>query len=575
MTKIALVGLNARYSHSNLAIKYLKESTKDIKTVDIYDFTINDEIEKIIRVLLKQNYSHIGFSVYIWNKQEIFRLIKAIKNINQDTKIIVGGPEVSYDGKSLMVENDNIDYVLSGEGEESFRHLVHSLVNDKDPEHESILFRKDSEILGGTVPGIISNINHIPNLYMDEKYLDENKYVYYEASRGCPFRCAFCLSSTTAGVRFKNIETVLKELETLLNNNVKLVKFIDRSFNSNPKQKEIIQYLIDNDNGITTFHMELHPSLIKEEFIDLIKLARKDLFQFEVGLQTTNIKTAKEIERVGTYDEIHKICSDLIKVGAHIHIDLIAGLPYEDLESFSKSFNDLYNIKPDKIQLGFLKLLKGSRLRIDAGKYNYRFFEDAPYEFISNNWISYSEVLQLKAVEDVVERYYNEGFFSKTTEYLIQSNYKNAWDFYLSLSVYWDNNEYMYNNISRIELYNVLYRYCVQEHPEDLDIIAELLIYDYYKSGNRKSSKFVLSDFHKNIDKETIQELLRENANTIEGRTGIVVTEILKHSIIESFNINPKLDNKTFSKEFEDKVYIIFVNLQKTVEDIILKLERI
>lgn len=570
MTKIALVGLNARYSHSNLAIKYLKESVKDIKSVDIHDFTINDEFEKIIRILLKKEYTHIGFSVYIWNKIEIFKLIKMLKTINPDIKIIVGGPEVSYDGNILMETNANIDYVLSGEGEDSFRHLVSSLEKNENPNHKSILYRDGKDIIGGTALDIIPNVDDLPILYPDGEYLDENKYVYYEASRGCPFRCAFCLSSTTKGVRFKSIDIVLKELDTLLKNKVKLVKFIDRSFNSNPKQMEIINYLIDNDNGLTTFHMELHPSLIKKEFIDLIKLARKDLFQFEVGLQTTNIDTAKEIERVGTYDEINNICSDLIKVGAHIHIDLIAGLPYEDMESFSKSFNDLYKIKPDKIQLGFLKLLKGSKLRIDAEKYNYNFFEDAPYEFISNSWISYREVLRLKAIEDVVERYYNEGFFEKSTEYLIRSNYSSPWEFYRSFSLYWDNNEYMYKNISRVELYNILYDYCMQRHSKDLDIIAELLIYDYYKSGNRKSSKFVLSNFHKNIDKEIIQDLLRENGDLIESRTGIKVTEVLKHSFIEKFNINPKLGVKTIWNETEENVYIIFINSQKMVEDIIL-----
>lgn len=570
MTKIALVGLNARYSHSNLAIKYLKESVKDIKDLDLYDFTINDDVEKIIRILFKEDYTHIAFSVYIWNKLEIFKLIKTLKNINPNIKIIVGGPEVSYDGKSLMENNLDIDFVLSGEGEESFKHLINAFVNSTDPDHSSILYRKGKDIHGGVELGIISDIDSIPILYLDGKYLEENKYVYYEASRGCPFRCAFCLSSTSKGVRFKSIDIVIKELDIFLKNDVKLVKFIDRSFNSNPNQEDIVKYLIENDNGITTFHMELHPSLIKKEFIDLIKVARKDLFQFEVGLQTTNIETAKEIDRVGTYDEIYSICRDLIEVGAHIHIDLIAGLPYEDLRSFSKSFNDLYKIKPDKIQLGFLKLLKGSRLRIESEKYNYNFFEDAPYEFISNVWLSYSDVLELKAVEDVVERYYNESFFSKSTEYLIHSHYLSAWDFYKSVSIYWDNNDYMYKNISKIELYNVLYNYCAEKHSEDLNIICELLIYDYYKSGNRKSSKFVLNNYHENIEKETIQELLRDNGDLIEKRTGIRVTEILKYSYIERFNINPMSSIEKHSNETEENVYIIFINSQKMVEDIIL-----
>lgn len=557
MLKIALVGINARYSHSNLAIKYLKEAVKDILDVDIYDFTINDDTEKIIRILFEKEYTHVGFSVYIWNLNETLKVIKDLKSVSPDTKIMLGGPEVSYDGFELMEENKNIDIVITGEGEDSFRSLITDLNSFSQPKSASVLYRKEDEILGDVKFGIVNDFMHIPVLYNDDKYIYDNKYVYYEASRGCPFNCAFCLSSTTKGVRYKDKETVFSELETFFNRKVKLVKFIDRSFNSNPIQYEILDYIIKNDNGITTFHMELHPSLIKEAFIDKIKQARRDLFQFEVGLQTTNLETAREIDRVGTYDEIKTICKKLIDVGAHMHIDLIAGLPFEDIDSFSRSFNDLYEIKPDKIQLGFLKLLKGSRLRKEHEKYEYNFYCDAPYEVISNKWLSYKDILKLKLIEDLVEKYYNEGYFYKTLEYLIEKNSKDAWVFFEKLAIYWGNNNLLYKNISRIELYNLLYDYCVLDYPEDAEHIPELLIYDYYKAGNRRSIKFKLLNYHTIINPETIRELLRVNEDMIEEQTIYKATDILKNSIVEKFN----------------EKYIIFVNENGIIKDLELKHE--
>ena len=536
MFKLALVGINARFSHSNLAIKYLKESVKDIIDVDIYDFTINDETEKLVRVLFEKEYTHIGFSVYIWNVNETYKLINDLKAVSPNIRIILGGPEVSYDGYDLMDYNENIDYIVTGEGEESFRSLVIDLMANKYPSSNSVLFRDGESIKGSTQFAIVEDINNIPILYNNEKYINDNKYVYYEASRGCPFNCAFCLSSTTRGVRYKDKKIVFRELDTFLNKNVSLVKFIDRSFNSNPIQLEILDYIIKKDNGITTFHMELHPSLIKKDFLLKLKEARKDLFQFEVGLQTTNIKTAREIDRVGTYDEIKDVCKKLIDIGAHIHIDLIAGLPYEDLNSFSKSFDDLYDIRPDKIQLGFLKLLKGSDLRINRLKYDYKYFPKAPYEVISNKWLSYKDILILKTIEDLVEKFYNEGFFAKTLEYLIGVKSKSAWSFFKDFSTFWDNNKFLYKNISRIELYNILYDYTSQVFPQNLETISELLIYDYYKSGNRRSIKFKLVNYNEAIEPDIIRNLIRTNEVIIETKTIYKSTEILKHSIIERIN---------------------------------------
>lgn len=537
MISIGLCGLNCRYSHDNLAIKYLKEACSDMASIDILDFTINEQKEDILRKLVRGGYTHIGFSVYIWNREMVGELIRDLKEIDPSYIIFAGGPEVSFDTAEFM-DWVPVDYVMVGEGEVNFPSLIRHFYGEEltDP---SIMIRSQDGYKGGHVFAQLEDLKDLPILYENNNYIAENKYVYYEASRGCPYNCEFCLSAHMAGVRFRDIETVLSELQIMLDERVNLVKFIDRSFNFNPDQDRILSYLINNDNGHTTFHLELHPSLIREETMEILKKAREDLFQFELGLQTTNEKTAKAIKRVGSFEEISVKSSELIASGAHIHMDLIAGLPYEDYDSFKQSFNDLHSIRPDKIQLGFLKLLRGSPLRAKVDEYCYRFSEYAPYEVISNRWLSYKEVLDIKNVEQMVESYYTVDKFSLSNRYLL-NKFESPWDYYQTLGNYWEEMGYIYDRISNIDLYNILHNFA---EMMGYDEISEKIIFDFYADGNRRTSVFNLRNYNPKADNELIRKLLVEEEDVFL-ELGVDPKNALRDSVVEVFHRNLKNKEK-------------------------------
>lgn len=533
--KIALVGINTKFTHSNLALKYLSEEVKDIHQCRIFDFTINDQKEALIHPLISGNYTHIGFSVYIWNVELVKELIIDIKTIDPSIVIFLGGPEVSFDSEEFL-EESKADYLMVGEGESIFRDLLRHFLDNIPIQSPSILYMDQGQVTGSSEYAI-SNV--IPPIYKDSTYIEDNKYLYYEASRGCPYKCAFCLSAFYKATYFKDIATVKKELDLIIDKEVKIVKFIDRSFNYNPQFMDILYFIKERDKGLTTFHFEIHPSLIEDSFINLVKSSRPDLFQFEIGLQTTNEETAKEISRAGKFKDIKNLCKQLNETQAHIHMDLIAGLPYEDLASFKKSFNELYSLKPEKIQLGFLKLLKGSRLRKFADKYDYKYFSKAPYEVISNRWISFKDLIFLKAVEEMVERYYNEGYFEETLAYLIKTYYNEPFDLYGDLASYWKEKGFLYTSKSRLSLYNILDEF-TEDRWDDV-YIKELIIYDYYKAGNNRSSAFKLTNYHKRYNKALVLDLIISNRNRFIDKD-IDPEKVLKTSVIETSHLDENMD---------------------------------
>lgn len=404
--KLLLTSLNSRYTHQNLAIHYFYNILKEKYDVSLEEYTINDRIENIAYKIYRGGYDLVLFSIYIWNINMSLDLISYLKEIS-NVKIVAGGPEVSFDYEEIFKKSD-IDFLIIGEGEEVIESLLDKIQSNSIINLHGVLYKKDGEVQGNSRYNIVQNTNNIPCIYLRKENINKNKYLYYEVSRGCPYNCKFCLSSTNKGVRVRDKDIVFKELKNILDSKVSIVKFVDRSFNFIPYHYDLIKFLIDNDNNITKFHLEIHPSLISDEFIGLFKKARSSQFQFEIGLQTTNLQTEKEINRVGSFDDIKEGVLKLKETGIHIHMDLIFGLPYETYEIFKKSFNDLYSLKIDKIQLGFLKLLKGSRLREDYKIYNYRFLQDPPYEVISNMWVSIDDVFKMKVIEDVVEKFYNE-----------------------------------------------------------------------------------------------------------------------------------------------------------------------
>ena len=403
---IILATLNTKYIHSNLAIRYLKAYVDEACSVELAEFTINQRSEDIAAEIFLMEASLVGFSTYIWNIDQILDVCHILKLTAPDIRIILGGPEVSYDPQEILENNNYIDMIVFGEGEQTFKELVTGV---KFSEILGLAYRAGSKVVVNPSRPLIEDLGLLPFPYTDEDNL-ENKIVYYEASRGCPFNCAFCLSSTIRGVRFFPIERVKRDLNYLMVSKAKQVKFVDRTFNANKEfSNAIMEHIAESDPDMTSFHLEMTAHLIDEEQLDFFKKLKKGLFQFEIGVQSTNDPTIEVIGRNTDFSKLREVSKLISSYGnIHQHLDLIAGLPYESYERFGKSFDDLFEIQPDKIQLGFLKLLKGSSLRNNSEKYGYKFHNKAPYEILSNHYISYGEIIKLKDIEKLVDVYYNE-----------------------------------------------------------------------------------------------------------------------------------------------------------------------
>ena len=482
--KIVLTTLNAKFIHSSLALRCLKKYAADLgEHITILEYTINHQEEFILRDIYEQNPDVLCFSCYIWNITMIQRIIKNIKKLIPNLLIILGGPEVSYESESVLRENSSADIVIRGEGELTFYEVAKALIiGDFKPERiDGISYRQNGEIC--------SNKNRAPAL-MDElpfAYDDlegfEHKIIYYETQRGCPYNCQYCLSSVEKGVRFLSRERVERELQFFLDHGVKQVKFVDRTFNANKEHaKNIWRYLMDHDNGKTNFHMEITADIMDEESIAMLEKARPGLFQFEIGVQSTNEETIKAIQRNTKFEKLTGVVKKIKQGGnIHQHLDLIAGLPYENYESFRKSFNDVYALEPEQFQLGFLKLLKGSGLRRDAEKFGIVFRDEAVYEVLYTKDLPYEDVLRLKLVEEMVETYYNSGKTLYTLQYAV-GLFPTPFDLYQELGLYWQAQGHHKIQHNKMELYTILYEFA-KENPVirfQAEVIRDFLKLDLF-----------------------------------------------------------------------------------------------
>lgn len=493
-----LVTLNSKFIHSNLAIRYLKRFAEDIADIDIAEFTINQNLDFIASEIYKLKKDIVGFSVYIWNIKETLRVCEILKLVNPEIEIFLGGPEVSYDMKEVLEENHFIDFVIFCEGEETFKEFIkENLKENKDFKNiKGLAYRENKEIIINEERPLMRDLNIIPSPYEEKTGEFENKIVYYESSRGCPFGCKFCLSSTIHGVRYFDIERVKKDLKNLIDMKVKQVKFVDRTFNANKKySREIMEFLIKEDPKDINFHFEVTAHLIDDETLEFLKTVKEGLFQFEIGVQSTNEKTIESIGRTTDFEVLSRVVKEIKSFkNIHQHLDLIAGLPYEDYDSFGKSFNDVYNLKPEKLQLGFLKLLKGSELRLDEEVYGYKYIDEPPYEVLESKFTPYEDMLKLRDIEDIVEKYYNEGYFKHSLEYLIKNFYRNAFEFYEDFSKFWTRNNYHTLSHSRNKLYKIMYKFIDENKFEDKFIIYNLLKYDYIYNNNNAKLPFKFED---------------------------------------------------------------------------------
>lgn len=470
--KTLLVGINAKYIHSNPAIRYIQKFLRaNGLECTILEFTINQQPERLVSEICKQKPDILGFSCYIWNIRIVRRIISDIRIILPDTIIVLGGPEIGDDTYEA-------DYIIVGDGESSFLELVSAL-------GDNTVSKPSQNIAGYT------DFAQTVFPYDNEDFEAlSGRIIYYEAQRGCPFKCAYCLSSRKENVRYLPYSRVFGELSAFLEKRVKQVKFVDRTFNSDKSfSRKIWKYLIENDNGITNFHFEIVAELLDSEDFELLKCARKSLFQFEIGVQTTNEKTLKEIERFSDFQRLSDNVCTLSKSGnIRLHLDLIAGLPYEGLTSFRKSFNDVFMLRPDILQLGFLKVLKGSRIRENADIYGLKYSTSAPYEVLCTDAISYSELQELKNAEHILETYYNSNLARQSIKYILQF-FETPFDFFHKLGKFWDDRGYGGVQHSKAALYTIFYEFMEQNILEfdKLRAAKDIIVYDMLLNDNIKT----------------------------------------------------------------------------------------
>lgn len=524
--KFLLVALNTKYIHSNPALYSLRAYAGEQlqEHVEIAEYTINHSLTDVLADIYKRKPDVIGFSCYIWNISMVLELTVELAKIFPQVPIWLGGPEVTYDAPKLLEKYSQITGVMIGEGEETFRELLEYYVNREASVMCDSTGKAIPEVTGAdadfqripglclpggyTTPRELTDISTLPFLYKDLGAF-ENKIIYYESSRGCPFRCSYCLSSIDKKVRLRDLETVKKELQFFLDHKVKQVKFVDRTFNCNHKHAvEIWQYILGHDNGVTNFHFEIAADLLNEEELELLGKMRPGLAQLEIGVQSVNPQTLEAIHRVMDVEKLAQVVAQ-INAGqnVHQHLDLIAGLPYEDYESFGQSFNRVYGMKPEQLQLGFLKVLKGSEMCERAEEYGIVYTDKAPYEVLFTKWLSFEEVLRLKRIEEMVELYYNSNQFVHTLQFLVQA-FDVPFALYEALADFFEKKGYFVNSPARSYRYQVLLEFAREYDAEYEEVYRELLTYDMYLRENLKSRP----EFAKDLApyKDTIRTFYKE-----------------------------------------------------------------
>ena len=480
--KILLAACNAKYIHANLAVYDLKAYSSDYdEHVILREYTINQPKDEILKDIYSSGADVVCFSCYIWNISFVRELIRDLVKILPKTAFWAGGPEVSYDAEKFLTEMPEMTGVMVGEGEKTFHDLLEFYIDGKDSLEEisGIAYRTGDKIIHNGWRELM-DLSAIPFVYEHlEKF--ENRIIYYESSRGCPFSCSYCLSSIDKKLRFRDLELVKKELQFFLDHRVPQVKFVDRTFNCKHEHAMTIwKYILEHDNGVTNFHFEISADLLREEEMELMSQMRPGLIQLEIGVQSTNPETIRAIHR---HMDLKKLEHCVNRVHSfrniHQHLDLIAGLPYEDYDTFHQSFNDVYRMKPDQLQLGFLKVLKGSLMQKEAEVYGIVYKEKEPYEVLSTNWLTYGEVLKLKMVESMVEVYYNSGQFWHTLEYLVPFE-KDAFTFYEKLGSFYEKKGYSEISHSRMRRYEILLEYLQEETDVPTEVAAQKMLYDLY-----------------------------------------------------------------------------------------------
>lgn len=536
--KIILCGIGAKFLHTTLSVHVLQQYAAKQYGIcsEIAEFTINQHEDFILSELYRLSPELLGFSCYIWNYGMVCRLIPSLKKILPGVKIFVGGPEVSYQPENALHET-GADFVLSGEGEEPFSQLCLALLNQSGLKTVPSLCRIENGILVRNPAAAPLDLAKLPFAYQDLSKF-ENRILYYEAQRGCPFGCRYCLSSIDRGVRFQPLDKVKTELQHFLDAKVSQVKFVDRTFNTNVSfSMEIWRYLAEHDNGITNFHFELEAELLTEEQLVFLAKMRPGLFQFEIGVQSANPDTLQAVNRKTDLSRLAEIVKRLRQPrNIHLHLDLIAGLPLENYESFGRSFDTVYRMEPDQLQLGFLKLLKGSGLRQDAGLYGIHYRNEPPYEVLCTDVLPFSDLLRLKDVEEQLERYGNSGRFSASVAYLVGLSDR-PFTFYEKFSAWYRAEGLHLTPHTKLDQYEILYRYGCTLPGCEPKILGFKMRYDLFSHENCKS----LPNWLPALDAPANRDLRRRFFSN---------PEYIARYLPEYIGLDPKLIEKTAHLDF-------------------------
>ncbi|MDO4304337.1 MAG: B12-binding domain-containing radical SAM protein [Bacillota bacterium] len=496
-----LAAINAKYIHTNPALYSLRAyAGEELRPfITLAEYTINNRMEEILGDLYKRHPDALGLSCYIWNFDLIRELIMELPKVLPDTDIWLGGPEVSFEAESLMKQFPKVKGIMIGEGEETFKDILTFYAAKNNPDiickYHSLREIPGLVLRDGATPERgLTDFDGLPFIYENLEEL-ENKIIYYETSRGCPFRCSYCLSSIDKQVRLRDMNKVKRELQFFLDHKVPQVKLIDRTFNCNKDHAmDIWKYIRENDNNVTNFHFEIAADIMQEDELELLKTLRPGLAQLEIGVQTTNRDTLREINRPTDISRIARVVREILKGrNIHVHLDLIAGLPLENYESFQKSFNEVYAMRPHQLQLGFLKVLKGTVIWEKADLYGIVYGDKPPYEVLYTKWISYDEILKLKRIEEMVELYYNSGQFKNTLLFLMKE-FDTPFSMYEELADFYEQKGYFVNSPARSHRYHVLLEFVESKIPEKKELFKELLTLDFYLRENAKSRPSFAAD---------------------------------------------------------------------------------
>ncbi|MGL4642303.1 MAG: B12-binding domain-containing radical SAM protein [Cetobacterium sp.] len=549
MNKIVLVGINSQFIHTNLAIRYLKsyvEKYSDLK-IELYESNINNQVQNIITDLFNLDADHYIFSTYIWNKEYVFRIIKELRKIRPDVTITLGGPEVSYNAKESLLENGAIDYVLIGEGEK----VLYNFLVENDKLQRGVATLKNGEFIYNGDEFPIENLDTIPFPYTENELKENIKILYYESSRGCPFSCSYCLSSIDKGVRYWSLERVKTDLKKFLDSGVELVKFVDRTYNLRKERYlGIWEFLLENYKENVTFHFEINANIFDDEIIEFLKKVPEGYFQFEIGVQSINKDTMNSINRRNLLERLRYNIKAISK-NVHLHVDLIAGLPHDTYETFKDSFDYVYDLDAEMIQLGFLKILSGTKISKEIEEYDYKYMEFPPYEILSNCFINYTELVKLKNLEKMLDFYYNSEKFKNSVKYIIDNHYDRPFTFFEEIAEYYEKNNLLGVGHKIVAIFNHLVKFYKEKNFIGKDIFIEYLKLDYLLLGKPGAYP---EWFISKKDKEKYNEIVVEK-NFSSTREAYKKTEfekfeydVLNHRVdtIEIFfnysNKKPKLE---------------------------------